>query len=63
VSTGTCEFVLLVIFADIGDMFESQVQNKDLNEAGEGCGDDLSHEHGARGYLHVVTELEIRDET
>ena len=58
-SSGTCELVLLVVFADIGDVLERQIQDKDLNEAGEGCGDDLSHEHGARRDLHVMAEFEI----
>ena len=56
------EVVGLGGLADAGDGFEGVVQDEDLDEAGKGRGDDLGHEHGARRDLHVVAELEVRDE-
>lgn len=59
VSSGTGEFVLLVVFADVGDGLQGQVEDENLDEAGEGSCDDLGHEHGAWRDLHVVAEFEI----
>lgn len=45
--------------ADILDRAEGVVEHRDLDEAGEGGCHDLAHEHGPRGDLHVVPELEV----
>lgn len=51
----------LVTFTDVFDVVQGKVEDGDLDEAGKGGGDDLGHEHGARGDLHVVAELEVAD--
>ena len=48
--------------ADALNVVESKVQNNDLDEAGESCGNHLRHEHGPRRNLHIVTEFQIRHE-
>jgi len=46
--------VYLVGGADFGNAVEGEVEDADLDEAGEGGGDDLGHKHCAWGdlYLH-----------
>lgn len=57
----TCKVINLVVLTDIRDIIQRQIQNNDLNEAGECCGDNLRQEHCSRRDLHVVSELQIRD--
>lgn len=51
----------LVLLADVGDIIQRQVQNDDLDKARECCGDDLRQKHCPRWYLHVMSELQVRD--
>ena len=53
------ELVFLVVLTHVRDMLEGQIENKDLDEAGESRGHNLGHEHSARRNLHIVTKLEI----
>ena len=61
-ATGTREMLWLSRRADTLDVVESKVQDNDLDEAGEGCGNHLRHEHGPRRNLHIVAKLQIRHE-
>lgn len=61
-SSGTAEVFWLGGGADTGYVVEGVVEGEDLDEAGEGGGYDLGHEHGARWDLHVVAEFEVGDE-
>ena len=45
--------------ADAVDVAKGKVEDGDLDEAGEGGGDDLSQEHCSWGYFHVVSEFEV----
>jgi hypothetical protein len=44
-TAGTGKVLLLVRCADILNVAESEVQDAHLDEAGEGCSHDLTHEH------------------
>lgn len=44
------------------NIIQGQVENGDLNEAGEGGSDDLRHKHGSWRYLHIMSKLQISDE-
>lgn len=57
-----CEVIRLLRVANIINVVQCQVQNNDLNEAGECRCHNLSHEHCAGRDLHVVAEFQIRDE-
>ena len=58
--TWTGEVLWLSGLADVGNVVEGIIEDKDLDEAGNSCGHHLGHEHSARGNLHVVAELEVR---
>ena len=49
----------LFVGADVGDVAESPVEDRDLDDGGPEHGDALSHEHGAGRDLHVMAHLEI----
>ena len=54
--------VLLVVRAHIINISEHPALHAELDRAGKGGRDDLTPEHGARGHLHVVAELEVGGE-
>lgn len=56
---GADEAVDLVGRAHVSDVGEHPSLNTELDGTSNDGGDDLTPEHGTRGKLHVVTELEI----
>lgn len=61
-AAGAGEVVGLVGLADVGDVGEGEVEDDDLDEAGEGCGDYLGEEHGPGRDFHVMAEFEVAHE-
>lgn len=59
---GAGKVVFLMRLAHVLDAAQRHVQNHDLDEAREGRGDHLRHEHGPWWDLHVVAELQVGHE-
>jgi hypothetical protein len=61
-TTRAGEMFGLMRLAHILDVVQSKVENYNLDEAREGCGNNLGHEHRSRRNLHVVSKLQVTDE-